>query len=572
MVTKINHPPRLVILGLDGGSLDFLENWANQGLLPHFHEFFQNGVAAHLTSIIPPITPAAWTSFMTGYNPGKHGLFDFMEPSGNSYEMRYTNALSRRADTIWQRLNAAGIRVGVYNVPMTFPPDQVLGFMISGMDTPAADSDFIYPRELRAELNRVFGGVDLESRHLGFMKNDVLRSRLIQEIKTHETRRTEIFLYLLEQHPVDVAMLVYRATDIVQHFFWHYQDPNHHWYPAVKGHPFGHSIQDIYRHLDHELGRLLEALPDTTQVIIMSDHGAGGTGGTVFYPNRFLAREGFLSLKSSKTRAERYFHRWFRGMDQWLRGRLSPEQKSWLAQHFPGVRHWWESAYTGYSRIDWARTRAFANEILALTPGIWINLKSRFPQGVVEPGTDYHSLLEDIKARLMALHWEGRPLIRRVYYRDEIYSGPYRDQAPDLILDWWEEASFVCKPSFASGLDGPIMERTPDFRPDLAEWSGTHRLNGVLLMKGAPFRRGTRLSNAHICDLTPTILYLLDLPVPEDSDGQILREAFDPDFLAAHPTQLKGKGQDFQPLKDGTYSEAEAEKIAAKLKEIGYLG
>jgi predicted AlkP superfamily phosphohydrolase/phosphomutase len=572
METVIKAPPKVIILGLDGGSLELITRWAGEGLLPNFREFLYHGVSGPLTSIIPPITAAAWTSFMTGKNPGKHGLYDFMEPSQASYEMRFTNARSRRTDTIWQMLNAAGLRVGVFNVPMTFPPDPVDGFMISGMDTPLANSDFVYPPALHEELSGRFGQISIEPRHLGFMKNDQLRAQLLEEIKTQETGRTDMLFYLLAEHPVDVAMLVYRATDIVQHFFWHYHDPSHHWHPGTPEHPFASAILEIYQHLDRELGRLFQSLPTETTFLIMSDHGAGGTGGAWFHANRFLHQNGYLALKTDqKKRGGFFWNSLLSRADKFLRSRLTPDQKSKLAFYLPGLRRRWEDSASGYNLINWSDTRAFANETSALTPGVWINLRGRFPQGVVEPGQEYRDLVADLKSRLTSMRWEGRPLIADVYHRDEVYSGPYLEQAPDLILNWWKDASYVCKASFAGEAQGPIVEGDPGYRPDRSEWSGTHRLDGVVMLKSPFFRQGVRLEKAHILDLAPTLLYLLGLPVPEDFDGRVLQEAFVSDFLETHVLNSRKAAEEFRPLQEETYTPEEAEKIAAKLKEMGYL-
>jgi len=572
METTINNPPRVVILGLDGGCLGLLKNWADQGLLPNFQEFLEKGVSGPLTSIIPPITAAAWTSFMTGKNPGKHGLYDFMEPSRASYEMRFTNARSRRSISIWQMLNDAGLQVGVFNVPMTFPPDPVDGFMISGMDTPLATSDFIHPPALRQELERVFGKVVIEPRHLGFIKTDQQRAQLLEEIKAQETQRTDMFFYLLAKHPVDVAMLVYRATDIVQHFFWHYQDQSHYWHKKMSDHPFASAILEVYQHLDQELGRVLKTLPAGTTYLIMSDHGFGGTGKAWFHPNSLLRQKGYLTLKPDQKKwGGVFWNSLFSYADQFLRSRLTPEQKSRLAHYLPGLRRRFEDSASGYSLIDWPHTKAFANETSALVPGIWINLKGRFPEGIVEPGPEYQALVANLKAELTSLRWDGRPLIAGVYHKDEVYSGPYLDQAPDLILNWWQEASYVCKASFAGGKESPVVENDPGYSPTRSEWSGTHRLDGLVLLKSPYFRQGVALEKSHILDLAPTILYLLGLPVPEDFDGQVLREAFAADFLEAHPLVSQKGSEEIRPLQEQTYTEEEAETISAKLKELGYL-
>ena len=123
-----------------------------EGSLPNLARMMKAGVAGSLESVLPPITPPAWTSFMTGKNPGKHGIFHFVETEHGGYAMNYANATSRRSPTVWKLLNDAGYSVGTMNIPFTYPPEPLNGFQISGMDTPSESSPFIHPPELREEL------------------------------------------------------------------------------------------------------------------------------------------------------------------------------------------------------------------------------------------------------------------------------------------------------------------------------------------------------------------------------------------------------------------------------------
>src|SRR5260370_25764040 len=123
--------PKIIIIGLDSATWDLIKPWAAQGLLPNLSQLAEKGVSGELESAIPPLTPPAWTSFMTGQNPGKHGIFHFLEKQPGAYAMRYSNAGSRRAPTLWRMLSGAGHTVGVINVPFTSPPQPVNGFHLS---------------------------------------------------------------------------------------------------------------------------------------------------------------------------------------------------------------------------------------------------------------------------------------------------------------------------------------------------------------------------------------------------------------------------------------------------------
>src|SRR6059036_19158 len=149
--------PKVVVIGLDAATWTVIRPCMAEGKMPNLAKLMKAGVSGTLESILPPITPPAWTSFMTGKNPGKHGIFHFMEAQPGTYGLRYLNAASRRAKTVWRMLSDAGYTVGTMNIPFTYPPEQLNGFQISGMDTPSEKSPFIYPPELRSELVGLLG-------------------------------------------------------------------------------------------------------------------------------------------------------------------------------------------------------------------------------------------------------------------------------------------------------------------------------------------------------------------------------------------------------------------------------
>ncbi len=148
---------RVLVIGLDGATLDLICPWVKEGRLPNLARLMKGGIYGKLESTIPAQTPVAWTSFMTGMNAGKHGIPDYVTHEPNSYKIEYINATYRRAKPIWSIVGDRGGRVGVVNVPMTYPPEAVNGFMISGMDTPGTDATFTYPPDLYGEITEKFG-------------------------------------------------------------------------------------------------------------------------------------------------------------------------------------------------------------------------------------------------------------------------------------------------------------------------------------------------------------------------------------------------------------------------------
>lgn len=570
----MDFPSQIVIIGVDGATMDLIRPWASEGRLSCFQHLTNNGVSGELQSTIPPVTAPAWTSFMTGKNPGKHNLFDFIEHPEGTYEIKYTSSLSRRSRTIWQLLSDFGKRIGVINVPMTYPPEEIASFFISGLDTPDESSDFIRPPELRQELESVFGKVKLDIRHLGHMRNDRYRDKVLEELIALEEQRKNIALYLLAHYDVDVFMTVFNSPDQVQHHFWHYMDDSHIHYDR-KGHKkYGDAIYRVYKKIDENLKEIMRNVRENAVFIIMSDHGAGPVGSIQVFLNNYLKKIGVLEYKTGEERKGNFqaiLWKTMKEMELLLKRHLSTKQKMLIAKLFPQLRNRFES-YLSLSQIDWDRTSAYAIEILSTSPNIWINLKGKRPHGIVEY-KDYDNLLDYIVEKLYELKdQEGNRVIKKIYKKNDVYKGPFIDNAPDLILDWWTGEGFTSRTS-ASGHNGDIFVR--DNKQKLRggiEWSGTHKINGVFMAMGYPFKQNFILRNAHIVDIAPTVLYLAGLPIPEDMDGRVLFECIDEDFIKKHPISFsKDDGTGYPVSRRGQYSEDEAEKVKKRLRGLGYM-
>jgi len=564
--------PKVLIVGLDSATFDLARPWIDEGKLPSLAALMKNGAWGRLASVVPPITPPAWTSFMTGKNPGKHGIFHFLEASPGTYGLRYLNAGSRRAKTIWRILSDAGYAVGTINIPFTYPPEQLSGFQISGMDTPSEKSSFIYPPELRSELEGLLGRFKLDLRYLGYMTTDPRRHQVLAEMEKLDRQWLGASLYLMRKHPADVMMFTFMSIDTAQHYFWQYMDRNHHLHDSAAAKHFGDAILRVYQRLDDAIGQLLGETSSGTSVFIVSDHGGGPTSDRVVYLNRYLAQLGLLHYREDKSSAlEKLRKKIVRGSYTLLRNALSSGQKSFLAYKLPALRKRFETAFTSFSQIDWTRTKAYCSEVLASPPSIWINLKGVKPSGIVEQG-EYESLLEFIGSKLRELKdpRTNEPVIKRIFRRDEIFHGPFSNEAADLILDWWEESEFSTSPSFPEDTERPAVEICERKPSKGSEWGGTHRRDGILIVQGKPFKKGTEIHGAQLIDLAPTLLYLLGQPVPEDMDGLVLRDLFEPTFLLQNPIRPGGSA-DFEGGQAAQYSEEEAAIVEERLAALGYI-
>ncbi len=555
----------VLVVGLDGATFDLMLPWIEQGHLPHLNRILRSGARSRLESTIPPITPCAWSSFMTGKNPGKHGLFDFIEPDAKG-GFQFTNASYRDGETIWGCLSRHGRRVGVVNVPMTYPPEPVNGFLISGLDTPHEHSGYMYPVEIRQELKDAGIRYRIDQQHLGNMRTNARRRQQLASIFDAETSRTAALQKLSDGRECDFRMIVYGATDQVQHHFWHFMDETHDKYDADGAKEFRHAIRDTYMHCDEQLGLLLDECDDDTIVIVMSDHGFGPMSNVRLRMNQILRDAGLLTFDEAAApgRMKQAVAGW---IDRLLRSTLSSDMKRTIAGLFPRLRVWFENL--DEAKIDWTKTNAYVNEAYRSSPAIWLNRLQDSSDAEVR------RMRDDIEHLLLSLvdPKTGGSVISTCHRPQNIYHGPHTAKAPDLLPSWWEDG-FLLDQSVAGPNGPPAVERSTAPLEGGVEFAASHRLDGVLMMSGGPIRAEFEFENARIIDVAPTLLYLMGLPVPDDMDGRVLVEALDEEFVETNPIDFEQVEADSIDDSDDArrgFTQDESELIAKRLQALGYI-
>lgn len=550
---------KVVIIGLDGATFDIINPLVASGKLPQITRLIREGVSGELESTIPPLSPNAWSSFATGKNAGKHGIYSFSELKPDSYQIRYVNAGLRQGATLWSILSREGRRVGVVNVPITYPPEPVNGFLISGIDAPSSTSQIAYPAELLNEIRREVGDYIIEYPLLGVVDAKGGGS-IIRNLHRVEELRAATTKYLMSKYPWDLLVVVFIAIDRVQHFFWHAMEPRHYRYHEEGAEQYRMAILDTYEKMDQLVGDILAGLDEEITLMVISDHGAGPFDDTLPYLNLndWLVELGLLKLRSQ---GHSPTQRLLRGIRSVARKSLTPGLKSELKKRFSSLQERVQS-HLYFSVIDWSQTKAFASYDEFLARGIRINLKGREPEGIVEP-EEYERLRGTLIDQLKGLCHPvtGNPVVREVYKREEIYSGPCLEKAPDLVVSWAEEAFF-------SG--SPPSKREERFRLSHLRRSGEHRQKGIFMAKGPHLKRGAQVSGAEITDITPTLLYLLGLAIPNDMDGRVLTEIFEDEFLRRTTIRYRDPDEERDGRERG-YSEEEAEQIRERLEGLGYL-
>jgi predicted AlkP superfamily phosphohydrolase/phosphomutase len=569
-----NVASKVLVIGLDGATFDLIKPWAADGKLPMIHKLLVEGSHGNLKSAANMNSAAAWSSFATGTNPGKHGIFYFDEKIPGTYRKRYLNGSHRSGASFWKILSDRGKRVCVINVPMTFPAEEIDGIMLAGLDSPSAQSEgFAYPPSVIEELSSNVGGYIIEPGIPGYVKagrKDQALARLLEAVD----RRLAYACYLLAKYPWDLFIVVFTATDAVQHFFWKDMDSRHPDHDQEEAKRYGDAILRVYQRMDDVVETLVEeAKPSTT--IIVSDHGAGFNQRGAEYLNPWLRSKGFQSyggsgdgrslwnsflacLRSISTRQAGFA---YRQLDK----RLSRETKLRLVSLLPGVREQVESAMC-FQGINWSATKAYAD---GARDEIWINLRGREPDGTVEPGEEYDQLCGHLIDELMACRdaRTGQEVVEVAFRRDEIYSGHHVEKAPDISIRW--RTDFVISGLAAEDLPEPSDLRTPLQPPPLN--NGGHRMNGVLMMEGENITKGAQVEGAEIVDIAPTILHLSGFPIPADMDGRVIAEAISEPFMSANPVSILPPEHTGEELASTDYSEEEAETIEERLKGMGYI-
>lgn len=572
---------KILIIGLDGGTFDLIKPWVKQGKLPVIASLLKNGSHGYLRSTLPPMTFPAWNAFMTGKNPGKHGVFDFTERELNSYKIKFTNALNRKAKTIWQILSEQGKTVAVIGVPVTYPPEKLNGIMIGGFDAPGFNPMSVYPPELYQELKRNVGEYIISPDIAKYVDNNRIDDA-IETILYSLRQRSKIAKYILKLRQWDCFMIVFMESDVVCHHFWEYHDHGSPHYPQRKNIRFDNPILTVYEELDHSIGELINIVGEDTVKIVVSDHGFGGTGDKIVYLNKWLELKGFLTFKNknedTKSLNSLLTNTVFATLKT-LGTQMIPQKfrKKLLYSKKVGIVNKIESILR-FSSIEWVTTYAYSEET-PYYPNIWINLKGREPDGIVEP-EDYDALrIRIIKELLTWTDEEGNHLVRNVFKREDIYHGNYIEKAPDLIIDWnlsKSGYSYLSRPSYTSKGKQPIEKLlAKDISSKfLFSRSGSHRDFGIFIINGKMIKQGNTVPTPMITDLAPTVLYLLSVMIPRDIDGKVLADVFDESFKQRFPVEYSDGttttlSKDFS--EKGYYTDDEEEKIRQRLKGLGYI-
>lgn len=541
----MRHP--LIILGLDGATFDVLDPLFARGELPHLNRLATTGLRTELWSTDPPVTLPAWTSFLTGLPPSRHGVTDiFTHAHGNYLPLPATGHL-RRAPTFLRELSARGLRVAALGVPGTFPPEPLNGICVSGFDAPGAAQatpPCVFPTGLYPTLAQLGGWRYATFNE--FAPGADRAARATRALLADVARKERIVLRLFAQERWDVFFVHLQASDTAGHHLWHTFDPN-----SPRARALSDALPSVYKRLDTLIGRLIELAPDETRVLVVSDHGMGGASDVAVHLNRWLHSRGYLTFAGAPSTLMR------RAL-----GAAPPQALGALLHGLPDRIVARLGSMSRGASVDFSRTLAFSDEI-DCSPSIWINRRYHFPQGKVEQRAADNLVATMRDALMTAEDASGRPLFARIITRSEHADGPHRNDLPDLVLEpHWHDGYRPC--FLASPGPGPWLRRIEAHEHTAGKgfgMPGAHRRQGVFIASG-PGLPAMDLPILFIEQAGAYVYSLLGDPLPAHLDAP-------PDFLpgvVGARSQAHAVAELPQP-----YTAAQALTVGQHLSALGYL-
>ena len=532
---------RTVLIGLDGATFSVLDPLVDQGVMPFLKQLRWMGARAELRSVVPPLTPPAWTSLMTGRNPGHHGVFDFFLKEDNSPHIRFATSRDVRCETVWSIANRNECRVTTLNYPLMMPPPRLNGHVVAG--------GWMTPRQLRLgcspdalydsiktipefDPKKVAMDMAHEEKALEGCDRDEYESWIQMHI-AREEQWFGILRHLMREEPSGLTAILFDGVDKIQHLCWRFLAPE--WETGTPE-PWEQGVRDAALAYFSRLDRLLAEIetlagPEAT-LLIASDHGFGPQTMT-FFVNAWLESEGLLAWADA---------------DQPRESDAATLGMGQLARHV--------------TMLDWKKTKAYA-----ATPssnGIHIVTAEKASDPGVPPA-EYETFRKQLIDSLYNLRCPGTNtrLVEQIWTREEAFDGPFLHRAPDLTLGL-ADGGLVS----ILGSDAPVKLREQP--------SGTHRPLGVFLAKGPGIQGGIRADELSILDVAPTLLHSLGMAIPEDMEGRVAEEIFEPSFLEEDPVRYGGVAAPAEaaPPKtsDNIMFDADAEaEMAKRLRALGYI-
>jgi predicted AlkP superfamily phosphohydrolase/phosphomutase len=518
------HHPRVLIIGLDGADWSLLRPLFDAGVMPALRSFVKDGASATLESVLPTNSMSAWTSFMTGVNPGKHGVYEFVRNTRTPFQTHITNSSAVRFPSIWETLSAAGRSSCVIDLPPCYPPFEIQGVMIGGMGA-AADPTKPYgsPTDVVARVEAAVGGFQPDVTWVGRAGDE---GAIVSELCSLVENRRRMTEELMRERDFDVVCSIFVGPDRLQHVLWR---------DLTEGGPHADVARSFYAALDEQLARIFEATDfSQTDVLVVSDHGFRWSEKT-FDVNQFCVEQGLTTWKTLESVVSGTLR---------LVGKNVPMPKA-AGKALVDV-------HTKFQRRVLAHSLAYSDT----AEGVNINLAGRESTGQV-PRERFDEVRDTIARALLEFRdpANGRAVIRDVVKGESYFHGEHADEAPDLVLQFNDGYAY-------SNRMGQVLFEWPFCQ-------GVHSTHGIIAARGPAFRHAIEAEPVGIMDVAPTIYGLLGVSAPSALDGRMLETLLAEG--AVHPPDVQPVAVPERRAQPDAYSDEEEERVRERLRGLGYI-
>ncbi|MEO8663268.1 MAG: alkaline phosphatase family protein [Bryobacteraceae bacterium] len=530
---------KTLLIGLDGATWTLLDPLMEQGVMPFLKSFLATGVRAPLRTIIPPLTPPAWTSLMTGQRPGRHGVFDFFRmDSAEDKHIRFFNSNDVGVDTIWSLASAQGQRVTTLNFPAMFPPPHLNGYVVPGWVPWRQLRLACWPEDLLDKLKTIPGfnqrelamDIKLEEKAIEGVASYNEYGPWIDLHSRREANLFDILAYLTKEDPSELTSILFDGVDKLQHLCWRYLCPQDATPLETPEELHLRELAlDYYRKLDRVLEQMVEMAGPEATVLMASDHGFGPTW-EVFHLNTWLEQNGYLA---------------------WSEAALKRDSSDAPLGVGQVAKHTW--------LLDWSKTKAYATT--PTSNGIHIVMESGDKPGVKPE--EYEAFRAKLIADLRTVKdpESGEQIVSEIYTREEAFPGPQGKYGPDLTLVLRDGGLISILPA-------------PHALEKRATVAGSHRHVGVFMAKGPGVKKGFAANELSLLDVAPTTLYSLGLPVPKDMEGKVPPSIFEPKHMAVRPVKIATQqvaAAPVAPVGEASMTEEDEAVVMERLRELGYI-
>jgi len=468
---------KIFVLGIDGAFPEyFFGEWLNE--LPNIKRLIENGGYARLNSTIPPLSVVAWSSIYTGKSPADTGIFEYVQRKNFSYnDIHVITSKNLNEKTVWQIASDNNKKSVICYLILTWPIKLFNGYLIGDTLAPSGENfQLTHPRELKEEIKSFLGEFPPStfSAFRDTSKNsnfrEISKEESIEGIYDLTEKQIEVIKYMIKNKQWDLFFGIVGLSDRMNHAFWRYMDKGHRKYE--KGSKFENALRDYYKLVDKKIGELINLLDKDTKIIILSDHGITRMHTRVNLTD-WLIKEGYMILKEPI------------------------KEKSVFKSEM----------------VDWGKTKVFA--IGAYEGQIFINLKGREPEGIIEK-KDYDGIIEELAEKLKQIKGDdGKILNTKIFRKKDFFMGKCEEISPDLIV-YFDDLQYGCNTSLIGNetLWSPQTARGSD--------DAAHSQKGIFIIKNNIFKNED-LGEISYLDVAPTILNELEIEIPKDMKGEIIK-------------------------------------------------